>query len=107
MDPLLFVGCRRSLTDDDLANCPGEINSKRLLSLFNRWAGKKTLNGQLIVRLYLSHHTCAMLCTCRYWQFECSIRSDNPRLWLVVVKCLWWRMLLQIVLVLAVVHTDV
>ncbi|XP_019853687.1 PREDICTED: multidrug resistance-associated protein 4-like isoform X2 [Amphimedon queenslandica] len=66
VDPLLWVGCRRSLAHSDLYPHPFECDSLYLHEKFNG-----------------------------YWSNELSTRgSANVRLWWVILKCFWWRSLL-------------
>ena len=83
IDPLFCLGCRRSLEFKDLYSHPPEADSQYLLTKFNKLAN-----------LY---HCIAILILFRYWSIELERRRNghSARLYLVWLKCFWWRYLLQ------------
>jgi ATP-binding cassette subfamily C (CFTR/MRP) protein 4 len=80
VDPLLWLGWRSELKQEDLYRHPRETDSERLLTKFNR-----------------------------YWAMEVRKKEQGgtARLWLVIIKCLWLRLILQGVLMLAEVALQV
>lgn len=92
MDPLLWLGWRRGLTQEDLYKHPLETDAKRLLEKFNVLVCSYCFvyGNQLWSTWYV----------CRYWarELERKEHGGTARLWLVIIKCIWLRLLAQGVL---------
>ncbi|XP_019850009.1 PREDICTED: multidrug resistance-associated protein 4-like isoform X2 [Amphimedon queenslandica] len=68
VDPLFWLGCRRSLDFSDLYKHPPEADSRLVLDNFNK-----------------------------YWSMELQRKKDGrtPRLLVAWLKCTWWRVCIQ------------
>ena len=89
IESLFCIGVRRPLNHSDLFAHPPESDSRHLLNKFNRFG----------LQLCLIYKNSCMYWTssCRYWDQELkrSSHGHSPRLWLAVIKCIWWRMMAQ------------
>ena len=110
LDPLFFVRFKKkSLDHSDLYAHPSECDAGYLHQKFMRFV-MTTVWMYVLETNYTSYDYNVVIKVCiipRYWSNEKAKYPEGARLWLVLLKCFWWRIILNQILTLILVSVFI